>query len=164
MVFTNKYTSLLIQKLPDFFSSKTFKESIGLFCDETDPITIHVVCNALTDYYINDLLKKNSSVTSDEIELFEFIEKIRKKFHNFKIGTDEGDFDNAICTCFLENLINHASYEDSVVKYSRFIPLLGEFSRKYCKYWDHFTGVRSPGLWEDAEWEATKNDPNASFL
>jgi hypothetical protein len=33
------------------------------------------------------------------------------------------------------------------IPYERFIPYLGEKSKEYCRAWDEFTGVKSPGLW-----------------
>ncbi|MFZ9595026.1 MAG: DUF7674 family protein [Bdellovibrionia bacterium] len=53
---------------------------------------------------------------------------------------------NAVCTCFLENLINAFSEELNQLKI--WIPLLGPESREYCKAWDQFTGVKTPGLWD----------------
>ncbi|MFM8453536.1 MAG: hypothetical protein ACKOAD_00865 [Gammaproteobacteria bacterium] len=126
-------------------------------------VGIHAICIALTDHYVDDVVKVNRTVTPMEIELFKFIEFMREKFHDEPEETEEGMFDNAVCTCFLENLLNMASHSHAELRYERFIPLLGPLSLKYCKAWDHFTDVRSPGLWEDAEWEAAQNDPSASF-
>jgi len=53
-------------------------------------------------------------------------------------------FDGAACVCFLENLQNKAGH--GRFEYSRFIPYLGEKSKEYCRAWDEFTGVKSPGL------------------
>ena len=72
-------------------------------------------------------------------------------------GKGEGEFDNAICTCFLENLINRASRCNEL--YNRFIPYLGPNSKEFCKDWDRFTGVPSPGLWAEEEWlQANSSD------
>lgn len=108
------------------------------------------VMTGLSWYYVNELVKSSSVTTAGELKIFEYIEEQRQKYHDVKEDNDESDFDNAICTCFLENLLNHASAGD--VDYDRFIPLLGPKSREYCKAWDQFTGVRSPGLWTDEEW------------
>lgn len=74
-------------------------------------------------------------------------------------GTDEKNFDDAICTCFFEDLINSASSGN--IQYERFIPYLGEKSKEYCKAWDQFTGVRSPGLWDDLEWHRAPKGPSS---
>ena len=50
---------------------------------------------------------------------------------------------DAVATQFLETL-QHGS--DSEVA-SVWLPMLGEESRAYCRAWDEFTGVRTPGLW-----------------
>jgi hypothetical protein len=55
------------------------------------------------------------------------------------------DIKNAVCTCFLENLLNQFSEDLQVL--NRFVPLLGPESIKYCKAWDEFTGVQTHGLW-----------------
>ncbi len=52
---------------------------------------------------------------------------------------------NAICTCFLENLLNRFTEEHNIL--DRFIPVLGPESIKYCKAWDEFTRVKTHGLW-----------------
>ena len=53
---------------------------------------------------------------------------------------------NAVCTSFLENLLHY--YSDGSIPSESFIPFLGPESREYCKSWEEFTGVKTPGLWE----------------
>ena len=58
----------------------------------------------------------------------------------------EGDkiVQTAFRTSFLENLLNRVSSNN--INSSSFVPHLRIESRKFCKDWDEFTGVRTPGL------------------
>ena len=47
-------------------------------------------------------------------------------------------------TNFLEGLQNIES--SGQVSASEFVPFLGSKSKEYCKAWDEFTGVKTPGL------------------
>lgn len=155
MIFTNKYSELLIDKFPDFAKSETLKDEIE-FRGE-DNLNAHALCSTLTNYITNEIVPSHKEITNQELELYSFIEECRSKFKSFGEGTDEAEFDNAICTCFLENLINKASWENEL--YARFIPYLGPNSKEFCKEWDKFTGVPSPGLWTEEEWaEANKTE------
>jgi hypothetical protein len=51
----------------------------------------------------------------------------------------------AAATCFLENLMN---ITPSRINPKLWIPLLGEKSRKYCHYWDKWTGCRTEYLYQ----------------
>lgn len=162
MVFTNKYTQDLIKRFPKFFNSISFKDTIELYSDGTGMVTPHTIFSALTNYVVDEIIYKNINVTREEIEILNYIEDMRVKFSSFHENTDEGEFDEAICVCFLENLINIASADK--IKYDRFIPYLGEKSKEYCRAWDEFTRVKSPGLWEDcwsknSQEERIKNRP-----
>ena len=53
----------------------------------------------------------------------------------------------AASTCFLENLMNRAESLDPQL----YVPLLGPASREYCRAWDEFAGVKTAGLYEEAE-------------
>lgn len=50
------------------------------------------------------------------------------------------DLKDGAATCFLENLINRPETGPLAV------PFMGLLSREYCRAWDAFTGVRTPGL------------------
>lgn len=56
----------------------------------------------------------------------------------------DGDVQDAVATCFLENLLNQSSAGN--VNAEVFAPLLGNKSRSYCQSWDHFTGVETKFL------------------
>lgn len=151
MVFTNKYTESFLDMFRGFKNSESLKYAIASFSHGNEPISIHTIFSGLTNYVCDEIIKNNPDVTQEEIEIFDYIEKSIVKFSIFPEGSDEKDFDDAACVSFLENLSNYASW--GRIELSRFIPLLGECSRNFCKDWDKFTGVRSPGLWSDKEWE-----------
>ena len=144
MVFTIKYTEILTEKFKNFAKSKTLQETIELYSDG-ESVNIHTVFTGLTHYVIDELINQHDKISDEELVIYQFIEEIRVKYSNFPDNTEEGDFDEAACVCFLENLLNWASGGD--ISYGRFIPYLGEKSKEYCRAWDEFTGVKSPGLW-----------------
>lgn len=80
-------------------------------------------------------------------------ENLKAVFNSMEFLLNEQNADedvkNAVCTCFLENLINAYSDKEHFLKI--FIPLLGPNSKEYCKAWDEFTGTKTPGLWEENE-------------
>lgn len=155
MVCTNKYAKILVQSFPEFAGSKTLAEEYEFFGE--DDFNAHALLSALTNYVANEVIKENEVVTDFEIRLYTFIESYRAKFKLSPEDTEEGEFDNAVCTCFLENLLNRASRYNEL--YDRFIPYLGPNSIEFCKAWDKFTGVPSPGLWTEEEWfQANKSD------
>ena len=57
-----------------------------------------------------------------------------------------GEVGDAVATCFLENLLNVTPQR---IPARVWIPLLGPASRKFCRAWDQFTGVKTEGLWDD---------------
>jgi len=146
MVFTNKYTRYLIEKFEGFSKSDSLAEAIEPYKDG-ESINIYAVFTGLADYVIKELANKSINITDEEISIYLFLEEIRCRYAKSRPGTDEFDLDNAVCTCFLENLLNKGSWGD--ICYSRFVPYLGEKSREYCRAWDHFTGVKTPGLWDE---------------
>ena len=146
MVLTNKYTQDLVVKLKNFAKSKSFAETVELYSDDGQ-VSAYTVFTGLTDYVVDELIKINNSITNEEIEIYGFVEEIRENYSNYLENTEEFDYDNAACVCFLENLQNRASA--GRIEYSRFIPYLGEKSKEFCRTWDEFTGVKSEGLWDD---------------
>ena len=144
MVFTNKYTQILMERFPNFAKSISLKETIELSISDDGIVSACTVFTGLTRYVFNDLIKKYQAITQEELDIYAFVEEIRVKFSHYSDTTDEGDFDGAACVCFLENLQNRAGRDG--FEYSRFIPYLGEKSKEFCRAWDEFTGVKSPGL------------------
>ena len=53
----------------------------------------------------------------------------------------------AASTCFLENLMNHSRLLDPQF----YVPLLGPAAKEYCRARDEFAGVKTPGLYDEAE-------------
>lgn len=155
MVFTNKYAEILISSVNGFKNSISFAEAINIY-ERNGTITITTVFNALSNFVLNELIPISESISYREIEIYNLIETIRVKYSSYHRNTQEFDYDNTACTCFLENLLNAAGYNN--ISYNRFIPYLGVLSREYCKEWDRFTGVRSPGLWTDQEWQEANHN------
>lgn len=152
MVLTNYYTKILINKFPNFGKSKSLEKTILLFCSTAKQVDEHVIFTGLTRYVIDELIDLNKTITNEEIEIYNYLENMLDQLSSYKDETsDEFLFSNAICVCFLENLLNNASSEQ--IEFDRFIPYLGNKSKQFCKAWDQFTGVRSPGLWTDEEWD-----------
>lgn len=146
MVFANKYTKTLLDKFPNFERSKILKDAIAPYTDD-EVVSISAVFRGLTGYVTTELMAENNHISREELEIYQFIESMLEKYSKFPDESDEFQFVTAACTCFLENLINKASANR--IKYDRFIPYLGEKSREFCRAWDEFTGVKSPGLWPE---------------
>lgn len=84
-------------------------------------------CTYIIKLIANDSEKNHQK----EIELtFIFIEKLMNE------GSEE--VQEAVATCFLEDLLNAVSWER--IPASSFVPLLGPESKKFCRGWDEFTG------------------------
>lgn len=149
MVFTNKYSETLIGSIKNFKDSDSLAEAMDIY-DNNGKISISAIFNGLTNFVLDELIPSSELITNQEIEIYNLIEDIRATYSSYQKGTEEFDYDNAACTCFLENLLNAAGYKN--INYDRFIPYLGVLSKEYCKAWDKFTGVRSLGLWTDQEW------------
>jgi hypothetical protein len=145
MVFTNKYTKVLMERIPDFAISETLKNECEFEAD-AGQLSIAGVFNCLTSYVQYELMMNNELITKEEINIYNVIEEMITTYSGFPVNSEESDFDTAACTCFLENLINIA--DAGRVKYERFIPYLGKNSKNFCRAWDEFTGVKSPGLWD----------------
>lgn len=56
------------------------------------------------------------------------------------------DAKEAIATGFLEAMLHKGS---SISGFDAIVSRLGPASREYCRAWDEFTGVHTPGLWDD---------------
>jgi hypothetical protein len=140
-----------MDKIPGFKDSQSLKSEFEWMCDEGDTFRICSVFASLVNYIVYEIIPNNSNVTSEEIDIYKNLEALRLRFCDHLIDTPEGEFDAALCTCFLESFLNYAG--NNIALYDRFIPYLGDKCKGFCKYWDHFTGVRSPGLWSDEDWE-----------
>jgi hypothetical protein len=150
MAFTNNHTKNLANKFLNFKNSKALKEDIEIMCPNGEQMNPYSFFSALVYYVIDELIFLNENVCKEEIELYNYLEEKRQSFSNFPEKTAEWEFDNALCISFLEGMLNSASHDNKI--YDRFIPYLGAKCREFCKAWDQFTEVRSPGLWSDEEW------------
>jgi hypothetical protein len=133
MIKHNECMNLILKNFPGFQSD--WQEHLDWWDGDTPGFSNDM---SAFSHYVLALLKNNKD--SQEIkDIFILIEQLVSK------GDEE--VKNSACTCFLENLINATSWER--VHASTFIYLLGPESRKYCKAWDEFTGVKTEGLWDD---------------
>ncbi len=98
--------------------------------------TVHGIASTFSDF-IGKKLRDNRYSKAQAV--FNGIETL--------LAESKGDenIKNALCTCFLENLLNRFTEEPAVL--DKFIPLLGPKSIKHSKAWDEFTGVQTHGLW-----------------
>jgi len=59
------------------------------------------------------------------------------------VAFGDEDVQTAATTCCLENILN---VTPSKIPAERFVQYLGPKSREFCRAWDEFTGVKTPGL------------------
>lgn len=86
-------------------------------------------------HYVIDLLRVRETPSSYIQDIFAYTE--------YLLLQGDEDVQNAVCTCFLENILNVTPEQ---VDPKRFVQYLGEESRSYCRTWDAFTGVCTEGL------------------
>lgn len=127
----------VIEKINECFPTykKIRKEYIELFGENSG---IFGEMSAFSHFIIDSLIKENVK-KADLKKLFEFIEQVMNE------GSDTSK--DAIATCLLENLINAVAWKK--IPSSMFVTLLGKESKKFCRAWDEFTGVKTEGLWND---------------
>lgn len=73
--------------------------------------------------------------SSEVARIFDLIE------HLLVFGDE--DVQTAATTCCLENILN---VTPSKIPPERFVRFLGPKSREFCRAWDEFTGITTPGL------------------
>lgn len=132
MVSTINSTEIILQTFPEF--KKIWeKEIIESWGGESNDSVIMIEFSR----YIKNMIAKNDIADQSCIKLaFELAEKL--------MNEGASAVQDAVATCFLENLINAVAWGD--IPPTSFIHLLGEESKKYCKAWDEFTGVKTEGL------------------
>lgn len=133
MVFPNEATQMILERFPKFPMSEEWKRSIALY--QGNEISIYGVMSSFSRY-VGDLLRTKEK-SEDFKKIFDFAEEL--------MVVGDSDVQEAVSTCFLENLINVSSHGDFSPLI--FVPYLGKESIKYCKVWDEFTGVKTEGLW-----------------
>lgn len=122
----------ILEKFPEF--NLAWQEHLEWWEGENRP-GLCTDMSAFSGYVLTLLENKANSEYLRSI--FLFIEQLMVE------GDD--DVQTAAATCFLENIINSTGWEK--IPASTFVEFLGEESKKYCKAWDEFTGVKTEGLW-----------------
>jgi hypothetical protein len=133
MIESNQCLELLIEKFP------AFKESHAKYLaywGNDDPGAYSDMF-AFTNYVMDLILENHDQIILKKI--FDYIE------HLLIEGSPE--VREAVTTCFLENLINSSVSKE--ISSLQFVYLLGKESKEYCKAWDNFSGIKTPGLWDD---------------
>lgn len=120
---------LILRKVPEF--EPTWLAHLEFWGDDKAGLS-----NDLSEFacYLVDNVELMS--TNKRLDIFVFIETCL-------IKGDES-VKCAVATCVLENLINSAS--EGKINSNLFVNLLGQESKKFCKAWDKFTGIKTPGL------------------
>lgn len=94
------------------------------------------LCNDISAFsrYVVKVIQEKDSVQLQDI--FDVVEHC--------VCSEDQALKMAFTTCFLENLLNY--FSSGEIDVSVFVPFLGEQSREFCKAWDDFTGVKTPGI------------------
>jgi hypothetical protein len=132
MVFKDDCTQLILTTFPEFKESSRWKEHLEFWNGSKAGIGNEM---AVFGRFVADLIHEDVPPSVLE-EFFSFIEMLMA----------EGDsiVKDIAATCFLENLLNyHSAGRIDALKFTH---LLGPESRAYCKSWDEFTGVITPGV------------------
>ena len=121
----------LIDLCPDFAA---WWAEDGLFRTEDDgSFSVHGVVAVFSHFVAARLAQEP---TEELQRIFQFVES--------NLTDDGSDLDNALCTCFLENLMNRVP---ETIEASRLVPLLGPKARRFCRGYDEWCGMRTEGLW-----------------
>lgn len=136
MVFSDYDPQVTFREFPDFLKSeywRKYEPDRHIYSGKP-----HMDFSIFTDFIAEKI--KNKEIASLR-KIFEFLERC--------VASDDKDLGEAATTCCLENLINFSSSSDVdfYVDPKIFVPLLGPKSKEYCKAWDEFTKVKTPGLW-----------------
>ena len=145
MVLPNEATKTVIEKFSDLRKSRHWEEwYLYIGYDDQENLGCCAIMTTL-GRYVEDILN-TSHITSEKVK------ELKEIFLLIEFFLNEGDQDvqGAAATCFLENLINYTSA--GTLAPEKLIPyLVGKKSIEYCKAWDEFTGVKTPGLWGEGE-------------
>ena len=116
---------VFIPEFPDYWSSEDAAFNFG------QDSTVYGVFSDFSSLVVERL---EAGTLSNGQQLFSFIESV---------VAEGGDPANAACTCFLENILNRIP---GSIDPNGFAPYLGAKSKKFCREWDEFTGVKTSGL------------------
>ena len=120
---------LILQQVPAF--DERWQAHLCYWDDEEAGL-----CNDVAEFsrYVMDLVRTDELANLPAI--FDLVERL--------MIDGDNEVQDAVATCFLENLLNAAAAERLDV--NKFIHLLKPESRAYCRAWDEFTGVYTEGL------------------
>ena len=135
MIKSSQIIQMLIETYPDF--RKTLIDSVEYWLPEKGPITPHSILMQLDIAVVSNFVEGNYDNAE---ELFNLIEHM--------IVEGEPNLSNAAKTCFLENLQNIASSNESNFTGGHFVPLLGPKSKEFCISYDTMTGAKTKALYE----------------
>jgi hypothetical protein len=135
MLSETTVVKIIFDHYPDFIP---FRENEINDVWKDSPPGIHLEMIIFSDFMRN-ILENNQEDSEKTKQTFLFIEQFMSD------GTEE--VQEAVATCFLENLINAISR--GRIPAASFVPLLGPESKKYCKAWDEFSKAKTEGLWDD---------------
>lgn len=136
MVFKYECTKMIFDTFPEFKNSKTWKEDLEFWGgDKPGP------CDQMSTFgeFVTEEVLNAEKPSVNSQKVFDFIEMLMQN--------GDQDVIDIAATCFLENLINYTSWGN--LEAAKFVHLLGKKSKEFCKGWDEFTGVKTPGLWDD---------------
>ena len=130
MITGNGWLGLVLREFPQF--SKSWQDYLAQWASESGT---RGICSDVRCYgnFVEELILH--APEHDVARAFQLIE-------HFLVFGDE-DVDNAFCTCCLENILN---VTPSRIPAERYVRFLGPKSREFCRAWDEFTGVKTPGL------------------
>lgn len=129
MISKNDCMNFILDMVPEF--KPAWQAHLDFWGEDEAGLSNDI--SAFASFFISDVTKLSIEKRQ---EIFLFAEKCLK----------EGDafVKDAVATCFLENLLNAVS--DETISSESFIPYLGEEAIAFCKSWDEFTGINTPGL------------------
>lgn len=129
------YQSCLMDLYPEF--ALIVQEEKQFYKDFNHDYTEHSFFRALTIFTKNLIKNKKSKDIKKLMEIAEIL-----------LEHGSVDVQNAVATCYIENLVNAASNDEGkIVKYETFVPYLGPKAKEYCRAWDEFTGCKTPGVY-----------------
>jgi hypothetical protein len=130
MSLTEKIAAEMLALCPDF--QPWWDDERTLWADDDGPLGVHAVFAAFSHFIADQLPRRPTAELSP---VFEYVES--------KLGAKDSVVASAAATCFLENLMNRVP---GTLAPGLFVPLLGPRSRKFCRRWDEFRGMRTEGL------------------
>ncbi|MBN2496292.1 MAG: hypothetical protein JXR96_16990 [Deltaproteobacteria bacterium] len=116
--------------VPEFL--QYWKEERDLWTDEDGRAGAHAIM-AVFSHLISERLSNRRLIGMKAV--FDLAEELMRD--------PDDEIPNAVATCFLENIMNRVPESISP---ETFVDLLGPESRKFCRAWDRFCGMTTPGL------------------